>query len=442
MVKVIQSPIKKFNWTSATGVWTNSFMVSVIFLFLLFMAPFAAMGANLAQTNNEGNRTMVAISMTLYAAAVTVFMSSFLTYWSRVTLSGILMILAIAFALTHRADNENAKASSYATVAMIAAVLLFLTVFGPGKDSSSLLLADSIAGNYIYKIDQLVNDVNYTNARTNNPPLIDDKQHKKIMNRRSDLMSYLWSGSRDDYREPGTVNNKNFKTLLDDIDKKVLGDPSNKKPDAELTNLITVMNSGNRKHYVDLHSADRLKFMPGDGKKDKGKKGGAPAGGAPAGGAPAGGAPAGGGAPAAPVKTGGCFPIGSLVTTPSGPVAIQDLREGDDVYGYVDNALTRSKVSRVFEHKGMFDTLQIDHTSGSLIVTGNHSILTNSKYVQAETLKVGDTIFTGQGEPVQITNISPSDDREVVYNIDVENIHNYVVDDIQVHSYDAYKWYN
>ena len=130
----------------------------------------------------------------------------------------------------------------------------------------------------------------------------------------------------------------------------------------------------------------------------------------------------------------GCFPAGSMVTTPVGLVPIEQIKEGDIVYGFNEELLEKP-VSKTFKHIGSYDNiLKIDHSTGSLVVTGNHNILTNGKYVQADDLQVGDSIVTGEGQESVITDINQSPNQSIVYNIDVEDVHNYVVSDIRVHS--------
>jgi hypothetical protein len=60
-------------------------------------------------------------------------------------------------------------------------------------------------------------------------------------------------------------------------------------------------------------------------------------------------------------------------------------------------------------------------------------------YVQAGSLSIGDVVFTKNGESSVITKISSCPDIDIVYNIDVENVHNYIVENVRVHSKDAYK---
>lgn len=280
MSKYIGSPIKKRNWTDLTGIWSNSFLIASFFLFLLFISPYAAMGANLIQTESSENSTMTAIAMTIYSIAGTVFLSSFLTHWAKYGLALLLMIIVIVLTLAHVNDNDNAKASAHATIAIVGVVLLFLFVFGYGKDSSSLMLGDSILANYIYKIDALLTYRNYVNERDSNH--IGDDVHKNILNKRHELESYLWSSSREDYKNVGTTNNDNFKNLLDSIDRDILGIPG-KAPSAELNKIIGPLEVGAKK-YIDDFSADRHKFMPGKGKKDKHGRSGRSSGGGGSGG--------------------------------------------------------------------------------------------------------------------------------------------------------------
>jgi hypothetical protein len=148
-----------------------------------------------------------------------------------------------------------------------------------------------------------------------------------------------------------------------------------------------------------------------------------------------------------------CFPAGTLISTPNGLVAIETLDVDDLVYGFdigVDNysaELVVKPVTQVFKHSWaeadeFSKLIIIDHTSGTLNITGNHEVLTSSRdatgpyqhFVRAEHLQIGDTIYDDQGNPSEILEITPGDKYDYVYNFEVADVHTYVASGVRVHN--------
>lgn len=165
---------------------------------------------------------------------------------------------------------------------------------------------------------------------------------------------------------------------------------------------------------------------------------------------------------------GGCFPAGTKINTPEGYRFIEDIKAGDLVYafdltsrepGMPDEQPGRTFVKQVtetFKHSfgdvGYTSKLLnieyhgiaphgIVHT-GTLIVTGNHYILTPSRqsedveagFARADELEVGDKLWTEYGDEVRITSISDGDEYDFVYNFEVEDLHTYIASGIRVHN--------
>ena len=150
-----------------------------------------------------------------------------------------------------------------------------------------------------------------------------------------------------------------------------------------------------------------------------------------------------------------CFTGDTLVSTPDGLVKIKDLEVGDIVYAYdasgsnYTSPLFEKRVTETFVHSWeesgeVSPLLVITHGQGKLTTTVNHHIMTSSRvsdtdeadegFVQADELKVGDTIYLEGGVPTTILNIEAGPQYDFVYNITVEDFHTFVADGIRVHN--------
>ena len=148
-----------------------------------------------------------------------------------------------------------------------------------------------------------------------------------------------------------------------------------------------------------------------------------------------------------------CFPAGTMISTPNGLIPIEDIKEGDVVYGYdatdynyssliVPSIVTKKHIHTWEESGSTCQLLVIKHEHGVLNVTVNHEILTSSKqnplsdkgFARADELEVGDTIYTTNGVAVKIQEITRGEPYDLVYNFEVEDVHTYIADGIRVHN--------
>jgi hypothetical protein len=126
---------------------------------------------------------------------------------------------------------------------------------------------------------------------------------------------------------------------------------------------------------------------------------------------------------------GGCFTAGTLVTTPDGRLAIEQLRVGDRV-------LARDEQSRVLraepiEHVWFHErkrTARVRLDTGETIeTTAKHRVYVEGRgFVGVESLHVGDRIATRAGEAAQVEEIEVGPECDV-YNLEVANAHTYFV---------------
>lgn len=153
-----------------------------------------------------------------------------------------------------------------------------------------------------------------------------------------------------------------------------------------------------------------------------------------------------------------CFLPGTKISTPNGLVNIEDLKVGDIVTGFrtIDEQgkwigypgiLVEATITQTFKHHweesgGLSPLLIIKHEHGVLTTTVNHEILTPDCYTpgsdqgfcRADALEAGDTIFLEDGTSSVITEIVSGEPYEYVYNLEVDQVHTYIADNVRVHN--------
>ena len=153
--------------------------------------------------------------------------------------------------------------------------------------------------------------------------------------------------------------------------------------------------------------------------------------------------------PAYQAYSAGCFPSGTLISTPAGKVPIETVKVGDQVFAFNHNTEKTSvcTVTELFEHLwqdvGVRSPLiKVFHETGTISLTKNHLVYNeekgylaeNSKYVPAEDLIVGDYLTLENGTKSQILRIEGLPPYEKVYNFEVSDYHTYIADNIRVHN--------
>jgi len=148
-----------------------------------------------------------------------------------------------------------------------------------------------------------------------------------------------------------------------------------------------------------------------------------------------------------------CFPAGTMISTPTGLVAIETIQSGDLVYAYdigtdlnSSAELVAKPVTQIHKHdwvNGVSPLVVIKHTLGELIVTAEHEILCLNKhdpdsdypgFVRAENLTEGDIIYSEDGTASVVTSIELGPVYDTVYNFEVADFHTYVANGIRVHN--------
>jgi predicted lipid-binding transport protein (Tim44 family) len=136
-------------------------------------------------------------------------------------------------------------------------------------------------------------------------------------------------------------------------------------------------------------------------------------------------------------KGGGCFPDGTLVSTPRGGIPIETLQTGDAVLA-VDARGDTIETSIENVHRTRSALLRFETDRGMLRTTREHPLLSRAgEFHLAGELKAGDEIMAwrnGRLMPATIQQITATDQEVVVYNLQVGEPHTFVADGFVVHN--------
>ncbi len=134
---------------------------------------------------------------------------------------------------------------------------------------------------------------------------------------------------------------------------------------------------------------------------------------------------------------GGCFPAGTKIATPRGPVSIETLASGDEVFA-VDGAgrTVQTVVKVLFVSKSPVTKVRVGE--GVLAVTEEHPLaIERGRFRQAGELQPGNRILRwkdGRLVERKVHGISHSVGDELVFNLQVDGPNTFIADGIVVHN--------
>lgn len=137
-------------------------------------------------------------------------------------------------------------------------------------------------------------------------------------------------------------------------------------------------------------------------------------------------------------STSSCFTAGTKIAVENGYKNIENIEVGDYVYSYNLETKTKElkKVLRTFIHqKDEIYTLKVNNQL--IYTTEEHPFyVINKGWINAEKLKFNDKLLSIKTGPTNIKNISKRNNKIYVYNIEVEDNHNYLIteEEILVHN--------
>jgi hypothetical protein len=130
----------------------------------------------------------------------------------------------------------------------------------------------------------------------------------------------------------------------------------------------------------------------------------------------------------------GCIPRGTMVQTPLGNRAIENLRPGDKLISLQlreNYAPVNTKISEVTSSRSP----QCLRFNQRWILTPTQPIRTPTAWVEARYIKAGDYILNGSGEFVRIDQVENLQQYFEVYDITTDHpSHNYLADELVVHN--------
>jgi len=136
---------------------------------------------------------------------------------------------------------------------------------------------------------------------------------------------------------------------------------------------------------------------------------------------------------------GTCFLNETKIKTLLGEKEIKDIKINDYVLSYNEDFKLNvySKVTEVFNHSSE-DYLIINN---ELKVTSNHEMFINDEWKEIGKAKIGDNLKDYNGNNILINSINKINNSVEVYNLEVDNTHNYYADDYLVHNKAAQSLY-
>ncbi len=136
-------------------------------------------------------------------------------------------------------------------------------------------------------------------------------------------------------------------------------------------------------------------------------------------------------------KGGGCFPVGTRIATPNGPVPIETLASGDEVLAVNSLGRTvRATVNTIFVSKS--PVLRIETNEGAFVVTEEHPVsLGEGRFRQAVEIHPGDRIVKwkdGRLVARRVREVSPPAGDELVFNLQVDDPNTFIAEGMVVHN--------
>lgn len=129
----------------------------------------------------------------------------------------------------------------------------------------------------------------------------------------------------------------------------------------------------------------------------------------------------------------GCFVQGTLIWGSAGAVPIESVKAGDKVHAYDSSAkqvvlrtVTTSYIREVNQ------LIKLTYKGEVLYTTSEHPFYIQDQWVEAEKLKVGDSLFLEGKYKIPLLEIKVIDTLVTVYNFTVETDHNYFVGNYKV----------
>jgi len=144
------------------------------------------------------------------------------------------------------------------------------------------------------------------------------------------------------------------------------------------------------------------------------------------------------------IYSGTCLTGTALIETKHGPLEIKNIEAGNQVYSYneKDKEIEIKTVKNAW-NRGEKRVRKIKTNNSHLICTNNHPILTAEGWKKAENITLNCTVFFFKNNELQeekIEYIEKLHDKMEVFDIEVEDNHNFIANKIVVHNSMATPW--
>ena len=134
-----------------------------------------------------------------------------------------------------------------------------------------------------------------------------------------------------------------------------------------------------------------------------------------------------------------CFVAGTKVLSENGLINIEDIKAGMKVYSYNEetNQVELNEVKNTFINYVDYDMCKVYIENEVIESTNKHPYYVKGKgWTEARYLQTGDILITSENKEVEIKNIEivkhTGNELKEVYNMEVNNNHNYYVGDSKV----------
>lgn len=135
-----------------------------------------------------------------------------------------------------------------------------------------------------------------------------------------------------------------------------------------------------------------------------------------------------------------CLLAGTKIALANGTLKpIEDIKAGERVLGSTENGeLVAVEVLETFIHPDIQSFYSIETEDGkTLRATGNHPVRNGSGYVEVADLDSGDALTVLSNDKItqtKIVSMKKHDTAVVVYNLEVDSVHNYFAEGYLVHN--------
>jgi hypothetical protein len=130
----------------------------------------------------------------------------------------------------------------------------------------------------------------------------------------------------------------------------------------------------------------------------------------------------------APKKLLGCFVAGTMIWGADSSLAIEQIRPGDSVYTFNEShqGIVKRVVSKSYS-RNVTQLTVVQFGAAEIFTTSEHPFYVNKAWVEAGRLKVSDLLETENGLKLPVSAIRVIDTAVTVFNISVEEDHDYFV---------------